>query len=48
MVAVSFDGKFYVDTLDKGETVDSERYCAFLNCMHHSFSRRRELPGMKW
>ena len=40
LVAICFDGKFVVDMLRHGETVDSVRYVDFLKKVHHTLSRR--------
>lgn len=49
LVAICFDGKFVVDILRDGETVDSNRYVEFLKKVHHTFSRRvRPLAWEEW
>lgn len=39
MAAVTFTGKFHIEVLKAGETVDSQRYCIFLRHMITKFSR---------
>jgi hypothetical protein len=42
IVAVTFNGKFSIDILEKDVTVDSEYYIAFLKRTFHNFSRHKE------